>query len=72
MIKTGLIISCKCAKCGAIYMATVIWGGVPLDEDTTQEIAKAYKRGDEIKLTDNETIKMSMCKCDRKEDNNDD
>ena len=72
MQMTGLIISCKCAKCGAIYMATVIWGGIPIDEESTQQIAEAYQRGDEIKLTDNETIKMSMCKCDRKEQGNDD
>lgn len=63
-IKTNLCLTIKC-KCGACVAATMIYGGMSIDEDFTETIASVYNDGGKIQLvnTDESPVKMSECKC---------
>ena len=57
------MITCSCKNCGVTYAATMIYGGIDIDAETTEVIADAYLKGDKVELLDDVSVLMSECKC---------
>lgn len=63
ILKTDLSIICTCNRCGLTYFATLVYGGIPIDEDSTMTIAEAYEKGDKVEFIKSRNVNMGMCKC---------
>ncbi|WP_321331848.1 hypothetical protein [uncultured Bacteroides sp.] len=63
IIKTNLVLSCTCKKCGSTYMAVAIYGGIEIDAESTHTIAEAHLKGDKVKL-DEGIVTLRMCNCE--------
>jgi hypothetical protein len=62
--KTDLALVVRC-KCGEAVAATVIYGGISIDEDFTDTIATVYSRGGkaEVVCLSNNNIRLCQCSC---------
>jgi hypothetical protein len=62
--KTDLALVVKC-KCGGTIAATLIYGGVSIDEDFTDTISEAHNAGGKIELVSTMEYKITLdgCRC---------
>lgn len=62
--KIPLCLTVKC-KCGEIVAASLLWGGISIDEEFTDTIAEIYNNGGKIEIinTEKESVSLGGCKC---------
>lgn len=62
--KTDLALVIKC-KCGGTVAASMIYGGVSIDEEFTDTIAKVYNEGGKIELVSTKEVGVTLsgCRC---------
>ena len=63
-VKTNLAITVTC-KCNSIVAATMIYGGMNIEEDFTETMAEVYNRGGKLEFinADETPVKLSSCSC---------
>lgn len=63
--KYALVVACKC---GGIVAATMLYGGVDIDTEFTDTIAKVVGRGGEPKIvnTEEQSVTLKGCSCEGK------
>lgn len=62
IIKTDLCLTVTC-KCGSCVAATLLYGGVDIDSDFIDTIAKIYLDGGKIELIKTSEKKVSLAEC---------
>lgn len=62
--KTDLALVVKC-KCGGTVAATMLYGGVSIDEEFADTIAENYNNGGLIELVKTSEVKVTLdgCRC---------
>ena len=60
--KTDLALVVKC-KCGGTVAATIIYGGVSIDEEFTDTIAKFHNKGGKIDLVSTKEVRVTLDGC---------
>jgi hypothetical protein len=62
--KTDLALVVKC-KCGGTVAATMVYGGVSIDEEFTDTIATVYNEGGKIELVCTKDVGVTLdgCRC---------
>lgn len=66
IVRTDLALVVNC-KCGSTVAATMLYGGVSIDEDFTDTIAEVYLRGGSVKVvkTGEHPVTVAECKCEQ-------
>ena len=64
IIRTNAMIIVTC-KCNSVVAASVIYGGISVDEDFTTTIANVINKGGEASIinSNESSVTMSRCKC---------
>ncbi len=67
IIKTNLSLVVRC-KCGGVIAATMLYGGIDIDEGFMTTLAETHNEGGKIELrdADKEKVFLSGCKCENK------
>jgi len=62
--KTNLALTVNC-KCGSCIAATMLWGGIDIDEDFMDTLATYANNGGTIELVDTriKPVRMHGCTC---------
>ena len=62
IIRTPLALIAKC-KCGSVVAASLIYGGVSLDEDFMSTVAETHNNGGEVTVVNTNDTKVTLCGC---------
>ncbi len=63
ILRTDLILSITCKGCGELYYASLLYGGIAINEEEMMYIARAHNNGDTVKLSVGD-VKLGYCNCE--------